>query len=146
MKKTTRLLLCLFAAVLLTGCGSKKLSCSLKEDNGYLTYDYSIGFAEDKIDSIDIFWNYDFSNVEDFESINCESLEDCISKAKGLADTCNDGTTFENCKVVKETDTEVVISANVTKKQIESGESQLNSKTDRETAQKQLEDNGFTCK
>ena len=146
MKKATSLLLCLLATILLTGCGSNKLSCTLKEDNKYLTYEYEISFTDDKVDNVNVTWKYDFSDIEDFESIGCASLEECINRVKERFDTCENTKSFENCKLVKETDKEVILNADITKEELNSDESMMNSKTDREALEKLLKDEGFTCK
>ncbi len=145
MKKILCIFLCFVSLVLLTGCGKNKLSCEKKEENEYLTYKYEIDFEKDKIDTITITWTYDFSNVEDFTTLKCLSLEDCINKVKGLVGMCESGTTFKDCEVLKEEDSKVVIKALATDEELENPNSILNKETEKEDAIEKLKSEGFTC-
>jgi hypothetical protein len=148
MKKGIGLLLCVGAIPLLTGCGGgNKLVCTLKDEgeSSFISYEYTINYSGDEIKSIDIDWIYDFSNVEDFEALGCTSLEDCVSKAKEQKSSCDSQSTFENCKITKESKDKVILNARVADSELDNETGDLTRKTSKEDAKKSMEASGFKC-
>ena len=146
MRKATCLLLCLISLILLTGCGKNKLICTKEDENKYVSYEYEISFKNDKVDEMSVTWYYDFSDIEDFSTIGCLSLEDCINKTKNQVDSCQGSNVFKDCEVLKEKDSTIVVKANVTDEELKSKTSILSKETEKDEAKKQLEAEGFTCK
>ena len=147
MKKSIGLLLCVGALPLITGCGGgNKLVCTTDEMDGIVSYEYTLNYSGDELKSAEVVWTFDFSKVEDFDSIGCSSAEECVSKAKGQKDSCAAESTFTDCKIDKETKDKVVLSAKVNDDQLDDGMGEITRKTSKEDAKKVLEEEGFKCK
>ena len=147
MKKGIGLLLCVGALPLLTGCGGgDKLVCTSEDLDGIVTYEYTLNYDGDELKGAEVLWTFDFSDVEDFDSIGCSSAEECVDKAKGQKDSCESEETFTDCKISKETKDKVVLSAKVADSQLDDGMGEITRKTSKADAKKALENEGFKCK
>ena len=146
--KKIGLLLCFLTISLLTGCGGKnKLVCeSKKDENTYVTVKYDFTFDNDKVDYYDLEFTYDFTDIEDLTKLGCESLSECIEKSKNTLNKCLEEESLENCKITKEEETRVVITANVTEDYLNSDSTDFTRKTTKDEIIKVLEAQDFTCK